>query len=155
MAQHTNPVGLAPLDDQESGPNCGVTAIAILTGESFGKVYHLMGLTKRKNWKGSTYKEDRDRAIILLGYKAYTVRFEKHEAPSLAIFAKHIAKPGQAYLVLTYGHAQVVKDGYVQDQRNLILISRFYGRNKRVIEYSILTKDETFASRPSMLDQFI
>lgn len=145
--------GLSLIPDQQSGPNCGVTSIAILTGQSFSKVWHIMEMNKSANWKGRTDNDDRDRALRILGFKLVTTSYYQSRRPSLRYFAHHVARRGQPYLVLTSGHAQVVLNQMVQDQGGICHVNHHWGRNKYVYRYSIVVPDDS--STPSVLDSFI
>lgn len=150
MSVHTQ--GLSLLDDQQSGPNCGVTAIAILTGQPFKRVFEVMKMVKNGNWKGRTHDQDRARAIKALGFKAWTTKTEAPH-PSLWQFAIYTAERDQSYMVLVPGHAVVIRNQMVQDQNGIFPIKHYNMRNRRVDEYSILTPDtqpETVA-----LDSFL
>lgn len=99
-----------------SAPNCGVTAIAIMTNTHFDKVWQIMQMDRNKNWKGRTADSDRVRALHILGFEQVREHFRGRF--DLECFVNYIAslKPHVKFMVFTAGHVQVVHEGKVTDQ---------------------------------------
>lgn len=122
------------------GPCCGVLACAIATQTKFADAWWWFKKTYEKcaspRWKGSTYT---------LWYKAFldrhNVDYERlspgkfgdnwYKKP-LTYFARVKAKPDTAYLITTTGHAQVLYNDMVVDQRGAVPIGKYWGKLKKV-----------------------
>lgn len=130
VVNHTDrPVGLALPQGARMGPNCGVTAVAIVCGLTFDEAWNKLRGNRNANWKGRTYVEDLLKALYDHGIK-YECRREF--GYTLHTFVKCFARPGVRYIVRTSGHVQVVKDGWAVDQLGSKPIASFWGRRKRV-----------------------
>jgi hypothetical protein len=124
--------GLALPSDARMGPNCGVTAVAIVAGVSFATAWAEINKAcpRKGNWKGRTRAAERDAALAALG-----VRFEDvplARCVTLQTWALRYAKPGERYLVQTTGHIQVLKDRAVADQGGILPVMLHRGRRKHV-----------------------
>ena len=138
MHKHfTNPT------DQRSGPNCGVTAVAIASGVSFSRawnVFKTMGVSyyQKRNWKGGTYTHHQANALDKLGieFMNYTGSNCDGIDKTLASFCKEWVDEGELWLVTTTGHVQsVTRHGgkvYVIDQKGAKDIGDYWGKRKRV-----------------------
>jgi hypothetical protein len=140
----TNTEGLLPPADTVRGRNCGVTAVAILTGgtfaETFAQFRHV--LKKSGRWKGRTTDADRRMVLATLNVTLREVPLPPLYNPAIAgrltrrmtleRFVRCYAEKGVRYLVRTTGHVQVVRDGFVSDQCGCEPIGKFWGRRKRV-----------------------
>jgi hypothetical protein len=132
--------GMSLPADNRRGPNCGVTAIAIVAEISFAEAWEALAKARplaghRKptgGWKGRTTAASRRVALELLGVSCLEVPLPWRGCMTLATFVKRCAKPGRRYLVTTSGHAQVVQNGHVADQTGSHPIALYWGRNKRV-----------------------
>jgi len=119
--------------DARRGPNCGVTAIAASTGQSFERVWNLCAkhLTHRKRFKGGTIHEQRLKVLDELGADYEVV---EHERMTLVAFCQRVARPRTTYMVTTTSHVQLVRiiegQAYVLDQRGCKAISEYWGRRK-------------------------
>jgi hypothetical protein len=133
--------------DATSGPNCGPTSVAVLTGKPLAAVLDLIKAAGDKpgNWKGSTRNRgprhggengDCFKALAALGAnpKVETGLEDHHRNRQLRSVVADL--PGdRAYFVCTGGHAQAVVDGRVYDQSTAPegeAVSTYRGRNKRV-----------------------
>lgn len=120
-------------DDARVGPNCGVTAIAASTGQSFNRVWNLCvkHLTHRKRFRGGTTYDQRLKVLEELGADYEVV---KHERMTLVSFCQRVARPRTTYMVTTTSHVQLVRiiDGqpYVLDQRGCKPLGEYWGRRK-------------------------
>ena len=128
MHKHfTNPT------DQRSGPNCGVTAVAIASGVSFSRawnVFKTMGVSyyQKRNWKGGTYTHHQANALDKLGIEHKEVAFNRCNLRTLV----NTLESGKLYMVTTGRHVQMVMDGHVIDQRGAKHIEEFWGKKKFV-----------------------
>lgn len=114
-------------------PNCGLVAIAYVTGKQLSEVsqYYKTTYEKRGNWKGGTNAYNR-RAILT----HYGVDFAKIDFPKLSLkwWVHNESEPNKQYMVKTSGHVQVIENGMVLDQRGCKPISEYWGKMKRVQE---------------------
>ena len=129
--------------DAQRGPNCGLTALAVVAGVTLAEATaayirqypHYVG----SNWKGGTRWTYTMQAAKHLGVRyvddtpldpRYTIRIVKRM--SLKTFVKKHALPGKRYMVRTTGHVQVLQDGMVIDQRGVRHIDEYRGAGKIV-----------------------
>jgi len=119
-------------------PVCGVTAVAVVAGLDFLKVYDAMKKRegKRGNWKGRTRPEEIDRALKAHGVVATRMEMDnrrKAKRQTLKTFARGVDH-SLPMILRTTGHIQVLKDGYVIDQTlsKPVPVSQYNGRNKYV-----------------------
>lgn len=128
--------GMSLPPDVRMGPNCGVTAVAIVAGVSFETAWSVIKSIGRYrgNWKGKTTFIEREKALQALGVAYQHVggfgspRFR----PTLQSWVRDHARPGVRYMVQTTGHIQVVCNGMVADQHGVQPVSKHWGRRKRV-----------------------
>lgn len=102
-----------------SGPNCGITAIAVAAGVSFAaaKRAFLNRFPKRGNWKGGTRESERMEVLADLGVKVRRVELPRRMA--LRTWVLSCCPNTKArYIVRTTGHVQIVKGNRVTDQHN-------------------------------------
>lgn len=124
-----------PADVNPVMPNCGVTAVAIISGKSVAEVFAHMKAkySKRGNWKGRTFPNQvmntiADFKICLTSVYA---RQGKQRGPQLQKWALEQAKHDEVYLVWTTGHVQVVRARCVYDQQvNGRRVEKYWGRRK-------------------------
>ena len=128
MHKHfTNPT------DQRKGPNCGVTAVAIASGVSFGRAWNVfksMGIAyyQKRNWKGGTFTHHQAKALDKLGIDHEKVAFNRCNLRTLVLTLER----GRLYMVTTGGHVQLVMDNHVIDQRGAKHIDDYWGKKKFV-----------------------
>lgn len=105
---------LALPEGAKMGGNCGITALAIVSGQSFTKTFHTIAQKKKGNWKGSVYESD------YAGYlKLFGVKFERtKETRTLAQFIRHnnIHRDESVYIVFNRNHVMTVKGTTIIDQ---------------------------------------
>ena len=123
------PCGFALPDGARLGPNCGVTAVAIVCGITFDEAWTSLRFGRNRNWKGRTTVSDWLRVLVSRNVP-FEVRLPR--PTTLQHWATFYAKPGTTYMVRTTGHVQVVKDGWVIDQLGPRRVSQFWGRRKRI-----------------------
>jgi hypothetical protein len=126
-------------DDQQSGPNCGVTALAVSTGVSFREAWQTFRAvnprTYGRRWKGGTYTHDQEKALERL-----KVAFDNMQLPRMNLrkFVETYAAPDTVYMVTTSTHVQTVLNGEVIDQRGKKQISEYWGRKKFIKKVRII-----------------
>lgn len=129
--------------DAQRGPNCGLTALAVVAGVTLAEATaaYVRQYPRRvgSNWKGGTRWKYTLQAAKHLGVRyvddtpldpSYTCRIVKRM--SLKTFVKKHALPGKRYMIRTTGHVQVVQDGMVIDQRGVRHIDEYRGAGKIV-----------------------
>ena len=123
--------------DQESGPNCGVTALSMVAGISFAEAWKICkGVSRTNRFRGGMYDQD-----IIDSLGAANVKFKK--LPMLEIrngpckwktvqnFVA-AADPAKTYYIVSTGHAQVSHNGQVADQGGVKDVGKYYGRRKKI-----------------------
>lgn len=123
------PTGFALPQGARLGPNCGVTAVAVVCGISFDEAWNALRFGRTRNWKGRTTVSDWIR-VLMSRNVSHEVRLARRT--TLQHWTTYYAKPGVTYMVRTTGHVQVVKDGWVLDQLGAKPIGLFWGRRKRL-----------------------
>jgi hypothetical protein len=129
--------------DAQRGPNCGLTALAVVAGvtlaEATAAYIRQYPRYVGSNWKGGTRWTYTMQAAKHLGVRyvddtpldpRYTIRIVKRM--SLKTFVKKHTLPGKRYMVRTTGHVQVVQDGMVIDQGGVLHIDEYRGAGKIV-----------------------
>lgn len=153
MIINKKPEGLENPKDQKQGSNCGVTACAIATGISFQKSWDLhKEIGKKSNkWKGSTFNGERKKVLHKLKVDFKSTRFytkqvikenviKNYELSfsaypiSLKNYVKRNCNGLSTYIIETTKHVQVVKGGWVIDQRGAKPIDDFWARNHKVTD---------------------
>ena len=123
------PTGFSLPQGSRSGPNCGVTAVAIICGLTFDDAWNRLRGKRNANWKGKTTVRDWIAVLEQLGVK-HDLRTVT--GMTLQTFVQTKARKGVRYMARTSGHVQVVQDGWVIDQMGAKHISQFWGRRKRL-----------------------
>ena len=137
------PEGLSLPEGARSGPNCGVTAMAIAANISFDSAWDLLERVDKRSKKftGATFDADREIAYKKLGLKTTKINFkDRYDIAkkkgnfvlTLKNFVEWGTVKGKTYIVTTTGHVQVVKDNWVIDQGGAKPIDEFHGKAKHV-----------------------
>jgi len=134
---------LALPTDATRGPNCGLTALAVVAGvtlaDATAAYIRQYPRYVGSNWKGGTRWTYTMQAAKHLGVlyvddmpldTRYDCRIEKRM--SLKTFVKKHAIPGKRYMIRTTGHVQVVQDNMVIDQAGVRHIDEYRGAGKIV-----------------------
>lgn len=123
------PTGFALPDGARLGPNCGVTAVAIVCKLTFHEAWHMLRNGRNANWKGKTFVSDWIQVFQKLG-----IKHDQRMVTGMTLerWMKTYARPGVTYMARTTGHVQVVKDGWCIDQMGAKPIANFWGRRKRI-----------------------
>ncbi|MCH9835578.1 hypothetical protein K0U83_07930 [bacterium] len=129
--------------DAQHGPNCGLTALAVVAGvtlaEATAAYIRQYPNYVGSNWKGGTRWTYTMQAAKHLGVRyvddtpledGYNIRIVKRM--SLKTFVKKHTIPGKRYMIRTTGHVQVVQDGMVIDQGGVRHIDEYRGAGKIV-----------------------
>jgi len=129
--------------DAQIGPNCGLTALAVVAGVTLAEATaaYIRQYPRRvgSRWKGGTHWTYTMQAAKHLGVRyvddtpldpRYTIRIVKRM--SLKTFVKKHAMRGKRYMIRTTGHVQVLQDGMVIDQGGGRHIDEYRGAGKIV-----------------------
>lgn len=111
-----------------SGPNCGVTAVAIIAGISFDHAWKLLSVYYGPRWKGKTNVVQRAAVLEALGVKMEYLITPRRR--TLEAYARLL--PAGRYMVRTTGHVQLLQAGMVLDQGGVVPVSKHWGRRKLV-----------------------
>lgn len=136
--------GMSLPKDAKSGPNCGLTSLAIVAGCSLKEAEEayqqsleaIVGRRMQGNWRGRTYMEPLKRAMTKKGVKYATMLGVPQKV--LHRFIKENADPNKRYLIRTTGHIQIVRGNMVVDQAGLKPIDNYWGRRKQVKEILVI-----------------
>jgi hypothetical protein len=123
------PDGLALPLGARRGPNCGVTAVAAVTGKPFEDVWNYIRAKYYQSgrWGGGTRDRERADALTHFGMWSLTLKLDKRQSLKNWVLTK--AQPGATYIVRTGGHVQVVRDGWCLDQTGPHPVAKYWGRN--------------------------
>ena len=96
-------------------PNCGVVAIAVMTGAHYTRVWNWFAKkqVKPSAWKGRTMRRHYEAASLAMG-----VRLERlivNRRITVAKFVELHTLPDVAYMVRVSGHVFVVHNGVITD----------------------------------------
>jgi len=131
----------------ENRPICGPTAITLITGVSFNKVWDTVKTkwSMHKNWKGAMHTNQ------IVGTLRNPFKFsvrkvfapEKGTRVSVQKWALTQAKSDVTYLVLTIDHVAVVRNGKMYDQTGGVNVSKAHHRLKIIdTVYKVEKKNE-------------
>jgi hypothetical protein len=111
------PDGFNVAADDPRGPNCGLTAIAIVSGLSYKTVEEAYRIvyTPNKRWKGGTHHKQRVFLLRLLEVP-FTESILKRKV-KVRTFVNLLAEPGKTYILRHRGHVCTLRDGWIADQR--------------------------------------
>jgi len=112
----TRPDGFAvPHDDPRRG-NCGLTALAVVTGRSFTEVRSILvaAFPKHRTWKGST--RHAERLHVLRALEVPHRDWSPQGRIQVRTWARHAAKTDTTYMLRHVGHVCVYRDGWIIDQ---------------------------------------
>tara|TARA_R110000744_G_scaffold46466_4_gene102703 strand:+ start:107 stop:595 length:489 start_codon:yes stop_codon:yes gene_type:complete len=132
--------GMSLPSDATSGPNCGLTAIAIAAGCTMADAIssYTKYCPKRGNWKGGTLKFFRAKALADLGVETKKIEgldgYTFIPRTSLKQFCQRHAVDGKRYIITTTGHVQIVRGNEVIDQQGKMSIKEYWGSRKRIKE---------------------
>lgn len=118
-------------------PICGVVATAVACNITFQQARNHIARWKGANWKGGMYDHEVVRAVNELGGnivqdKSLTVNFIGHSIAKF-VLRNWITGDGNAYLVRTGRHFQVVQGRKVVDQQGIKDISDYHFKKARVV----------------------
>jgi len=126
---------LALPTDATRGPNCGLTALAVVAGvtlaDATAAYIRQYPRYVGSNWKGGTRWTYTMQAAKHLGVR-YVDDMPLDTRMSLKTFVKKHAIPGKRYMIRTTGHVQVVQDNMVIDQAGVRHIDEYRGAGKIV-----------------------
>lgn len=133
------PIGFRPINPQDvprGRGNCGLVALAHFTDQPYDRVERFIGKLRPANWKGVTWKKDYLSFFARIGLRVTEGRPEVKKIP-LDRWVRLYTEPGVRYMVITTGHAQVVYDGKVIDQRDDVPapVGMYHFRRKQVRYY--------------------
>ena len=107
---------MIPSDTPLGLPNCGVVAVATLTGSSYSETEVLFRkhCNKKGNWRGRTTPPERQRVLRLLGVSV--PRSYSDTRTNLRRWLSDVYDPAYTYEVTITGHAVAIKNGLLFDQ---------------------------------------
>ena len=157
MLKTKKPDGLKLPTGNLTGPNCGVTAIAVASGISFDRVFKMFQTSKEninnKRWRGGTYDYERRQIMDVLKIKYKTLTFKEILAqtgkgrPTLQKFIDLATRKDELYIITTTGHVQVVQNGWVIDQGGPKPISEYRARRALVCNVEVITPKRAVSSK--------
>tara|TARA_R100000656_G_scaffold117522_2_gene90925 strand:+ start:18406 stop:19110 length:705 start_codon:yes stop_codon:yes gene_type:complete len=145
------PDGLTLPRGSQTGPNCGVTAMAIASGISFDASWDLLKKVcsgvrfsdcgrawNSTKFTGGTFDRERAIAYKKIGLKTTEIKLDKIKkrlkVKNLTItqFVKWGSKKGATYIITAGNHVQVLKDGWLIDQSGPTTVDKFWNRNSYI-----------------------
>src|SRR5262245_2383677 len=121
--------------DNRTGPNCGVTAIAIAAGVPFDTVFAMLARNNRRTyrWQGGTTHAARLQVLKQLGVPFMEIRVPRMR---LERFVREATRHDRRYIVRVGKHVVVVRGGMVVDQGGPKPIAEHFAR-KRIVTHVI------------------
>lgn len=118
---------------------CGIVAACLFTGASWTEVWSTIRRECRKpgNWRGGTRHHERLKALRKLN-KERSAAFRTVRTTLRRWINLH-AQDDVTYMVVTTGHVQVIRNGFVYDQSGCWSILEYPGRNK-IIRWAMARK---------------
>ena len=118
--------------DQQSGPNCGVTALSMVAGISFAEAWKICkSVSRTGRFRGGMYDAD-----IIDSLSAANVKFKKlkHVDVYWMTVQNFVAQsdPAKTYYIVSTGHAQISHNGQVADQCGVKDVAQYWGRRKKI-----------------------
>lgn len=97
-------------------PNCGVTAVAVIAGLPFARVFEDMRVWngRARNWKGRTFTFELRRALTNYGIMLQEKLLWERKCLKYTL---DDLQPNTTYLVSVTGHIVTVRDGMFIDQK--------------------------------------
>ena len=142
---HNTPLGKRPVDVQHTiprgRPNCGLVALAHFTDQPYSRVEKFLRPLYGNNWKGTTYHADYKAFFARVGLSVTWEKYTKRsQQMTLEQWVRQVAQPGVRYMVITTGHAQVVYNGEIVDQKlpKLVPANEYHLRRKKVKNWFVL-----------------
>ena len=116
--------------DQQSGPNCGVTALSMVAGISFAEAWKICkSVSRTARFRGGMYDPD-----IIDSLNAANVKFKKLKGVHWETVQNFVAQsdPAKTYYIVSTGHAQISYNGQVADQCGVKDVAQYWGRRKKI-----------------------
>lgn len=133
--------GMVLPKDNKLGPNCGITAVAVMAGTTYAEAERVIRSLGRftRRWKGGTNHELRREALKILGHELIDIEVPRC---TMQTFVRKYARPGVRYMVRTSGHVQVVKDGYLLDQLGCYRVTGLRPQDRKIVTRVSILKEE-------------
>lgn len=131
-------LGLALPEGNKTGPNCGVTAVAIAAQLPFSVVYAEFARRHKGNYKGRTTILERNRVMENFGVSWTKIQFYRM---NLRTWVRRCSKPNTLYMVTTTGHVQMVFNGIITDQNGVFQADVHPFSGKQIREILIINRD--------------
>lgn len=145
-------VGLSIPPEHKMGPNCGVTAVSLMTGADFDRVWFIMNQRYGKNWKGRTYPSDWDFAFAALGFQLVAL---DTSWPCTVGGYVYYTKTTDLRMVEISGHVFVVQADLITDQYGTHKLNDCRFRNALVKGAYICLPFTNKGKPTSALDNFL
>jgi hypothetical protein len=139
----TRPDGFAVPDDDPRKGNCGLTALAVVTGRSFTEVRSILvaAFPKGPRWRGST--RHTERVHVLRTLEVPFRAWEPQGRVQVRSWARHAAKAGTTYMLRHAGHVCVYRDGWVIDQTGPKPVENYRHRRCYITNFVEILNDPT------------
>jgi hypothetical protein len=126
-------------------PNCGIVAIAALTGQEYRTVWEWFRKKNKRpgQWRGATFASDYPEALAALGKKESRLIFEGKKSAKkigqqrpmplhywVSIYSKKY--PGKKFLVNSCNHTMAVENGVVLDQSGIKPVNEHKSKGRRI-----------------------
>ena len=108
---------MIPSDTPLNMPNCGVIAVAVLSGRTYREVEDLFRekFGRTAKWRGRTLATERTRALIRLGLTVQRTYAARRTTMKMWLDTHY--DPDKTYELTITGHAVAIKDGLLCDQQ--------------------------------------
>ena len=132
--------------DARSGPNCGVTALAVAAGVSFARAWNTFASVGRygKRWKGATFTHHQGPALDKLGIKWHSTvpagggTLFAGKGRTVKYFVENHTRPDTLYMITTGSHVQLALNGIMLDQCGPKPVDEYRSRRCKVSNVKVI-----------------
>jgi hypothetical protein len=140
--------------DARSGPNCGVTALAVAAGVSFARAWNTFATVGNygRRWKGATFTHHQGPALDKLGIKWHSTvpagggNWFAGKGKTVKYFVENHTRPDTLYMITTGSHVQLALNGMMLDQCGPKPVDEY--RFERCIVKRVLVIETPFKHAP-------
>jgi len=127
--------------------NCGVVSTAVACRVPYEEIHDFLRHKKSAKWKGSMVMSDFISVLTHFAPGQYIDFSDSYKGYSVRDFALYRSARNVSYLVLTFNHAMVVRNGYVIDQKGAIPVTNLpWGKGSSITHCIAMTPNKEKAA---------
>lgn len=132
--------------DAKSGPNCGVTALAVAAGVSFARAWNTFATVGRygRRWRGATFTHHQGPALDKLGIKWRSTvpagggTLFAGKGKTVKYFVENHTAKDTLYMITTGSHVQLALNGMMLDQCGPKPVDEYRSRRCKVSNVKVI-----------------